>query len=75
MELFPNPASEMVSVRVEDEIQQIVVFNVQGQEMFRRDYEGIEQTNLDVSALAAGVYMISVQTTEEIITERLVFHR
>ncbi|MEL6972404.1 MAG: S8 family serine peptidase [Bacteroidota bacterium] len=75
MELYPNPASDVVSVRVEDDIQQIVVFNVQGQEMFRRDYEGIEQTNLDVSTLAAGVYMISVQTTEELITERLVIHR
>ncbi|MEL6660552.1 MAG: T9SS type A sorting domain-containing protein [Bacteroidota bacterium] len=75
MELYPNPASDIVSVRVEDDIQQIIVHNVQGQEMFRRDYEGIEQTNLDVSALAAGVYMISVQTTEELITERLVIHR
>lgn len=75
MELFPNPASDMVSVRVADEIQQIIVFNVQGQEMLRRDYEGIEQANLDVSSLAAGVYMISVQTEEELITERLVIHR
>lgn len=75
VELFPNPATDIVSVRVADEIQQIIVHNVAGQEMFRRDYEGIEQTSLDVSMLAAGVYMISVQTQEELVTERLVIHR
>ncbi len=76
MKIFPNPASEMVSVRVDDEIQQVTVFNVQGQQMFRRDYnEGTDRVNLDVSALATGVYMISVQTEDELITERLVIHR
>ena len=46
-----------------------------GQEIVRRDYQGIEQANLDVSNLAAGMYLISVQTEEELITERLVIQR
>ena len=77
IELFPNPASDVVSVRIMDEINQITVFNIQGQEIFRRSYEGMEQTtlDLDVSQLAAGAYLISIQTQEEIITERLVIHR
>ena len=75
VELFPNPASDLVSVRVDDEISQVVIYNVQGREMFRRSYEGIKQANLDVSTLAAGIYLISIQTKEELITERLMIHR
>lgn len=75
MKIFPNPASDMVSVRVDDEIQNVTVYNVQGQQMFYREYEGTDRVNLDVSALATGVYMISVQTEDELITERMVIHR
>ncbi len=75
IELSPNPAGDIVSIRVADEINQVAIYSVQGQEIFRRSYEGIEQVTLDVNTLAEGIYMISVQTEEELITERLVIHR
>ncbi len=75
MELSPNPAGDIVSIRVADEINQVAIYSVQGQEIFRRSYEGIDQVTLDVNTLAEGIYMISVQTEEELITERLVIHR
>ncbi len=75
LELFPNPAFDIVTVRVDDEINQVSIFSIQGQELFRRSYGGIEQATLDVSKLAAGAYLISIQTEEEIITERLVIYR
>ncbi len=73
--LSPNPASDLVSVRVADEMSLITVFNMHGQEVLRRQYEGVDQANLDVRKLGAGVYLINVQTEEEVITERLVIHR
>lgn len=75
VQLTPNPASDIVSVRTHDAIDQITVFSVDGREIFRRSYEGVEQTNLDVRTLPAGVYLISVRTEEELVTERLVIHR
>ncbi|MEM9258151.1 MAG: S8 family serine peptidase, partial [Bacteroidota bacterium] len=75
IELFPNPATDIVSVRAADEISQISVLSINGQEIFRRSYEGIEQVSLDIGKLAAGVYLINVQTSEELLTERLVIHR
>ncbi len=75
VELFPNPASDAVLVRVADEISEIVVFSMDGRQLFRRSYAGIEQANLDVSTLPAGVYLVSVRTAEEVVTERLVIHR
>lgn len=75
VELFPNPASDLVTVRTADEISQITVFSVHGQEVLRHSYQGNGQATLDVSTLAAGVYLISVQTDEELITERLLIQR
>ncbi len=75
VELYPNPALDLVSVRVADEINQISIFSIQGQEIFRRNYEGVNQTMLEVENLLPGVYLINVQTQEEIITERLVIQR
>ncbi|MEM8906570.1 MAG: S8 family serine peptidase [Bacteroidota bacterium] len=75
IELFPNPTSDVVTVRVTDQINQIAIYNVQGQQVLHRNYEGIEQTLLDVSTLATGIYLISIQTEEELLTERLVIQR
>lgn len=75
VQLFPNPASDLVTVQVTEEINHIIIFNIQGQEIFRGNYEGIQQTTLDVSHFAAGAYLISIQTNEEIITERMLINR
>lgn len=72
VKLYPNPALDVVSVRVTDEINQISIFNIQGQEIFRRSYEGSNQATLEVDGIAPGIYLINIQTKEEIITERLV---
>ncbi|MEM1218023.1 MAG: S8 family serine peptidase [Bacteroidota bacterium] len=73
--LTPNPTSDIVNLRVADEFSSIMVFNMQGQLVMQRDFEGITGTTLDVSSLSTGVYMINVQTEEELLTERLVIHR
>ncbi|MEM6724805.1 MAG: S8 family serine peptidase [Bacteroidota bacterium] len=75
VELFPNPTSDLVTVRVLDEIQQITVFNIQGQVMFNRMYGNLMQTDLNVSRFVPGVYLIMVQTDEEVVTERLIIQR
>lgn len=73
--LSPNPTSDLVNVRVADEMSLITVFNMHGQEVLRRQYEGVDQATLDVRKLGAGVYLVNIQTEEEVITERLVIHR
>ncbi|MEL6864603.1 MAG: S8 family serine peptidase [Bacteroidota bacterium] len=75
IKLFPNPASGLVSVSIAEEIKQIIIFSIQGKEMFRRTYEGMDQTNIDVSQLPVGAYLISIQTEEELISKRLIIHR
>lgn len=75
VELFPNPSSEQVTIRVADDIEQISVYNLQGQEILRQSYEGVKQTTLDINKLAVGAYLIQIQTEDELLTERLIIQR
>jgi len=72
--LFPNPASRITSVRVGEEINKISIYTIQGQRVLERQYNGVNQTTLDVSGLANGTYFISIETEEERTTERLIIH-
>ncbi|MEM9547861.1 MAG: S8 family serine peptidase [Bacteroidota bacterium] len=75
VEMYPNPASDVLMIRVQDEMSQIRIFNIQGQEVIRQSYKDVDEASLDVSNLSSGAYLISIQTVEEIITERLIIQR
>ncbi len=73
--LFPNPAADIISVRVGEEIKNITIQSIHGQKVFTQNYNGVEQTNVNVSSLVNGAYFITVQTEEETTTERLIIHK
>lgn len=75
IDIYPNPASDFITINVEDEIQQIRILNINGQEVYRNDFNGLEGASLDVSKIVKGTYIISVQTTEEVMTQRLIIQR
>jgi len=75
IEVYPNPASDFVSIRTVDEISNITIYSIHGQKMLSRMYQNVDEINLDVSNLTTGAYIISIQTEEEIITDRLVINR
>ena len=56
--IYPNPASSKITVKGFP-MQQIEVFNTLGQKVLNETCHG-EETSLDVSSLAAGVYVLRV---------------
>lgn len=73
--LFPNPATDLITVRVGEEIRNITIYSIHGQKVFNQDYSEVEQTSLDIRNLVNGAYFISVQTEEETTTERLMIQK
>lgn len=73
--ISPNPATGVISVGVDDAMREITVFTVDGKQLMQRSYDGVLQTTLDVSDLPSGIYILSVKTDEEMVTERLVIRR
>ena len=77
VELFPNPATDEVNVKLSDFIGQPVtinIFNVNGQvvKQLQLDevYEGVQ--NIDVNALNNGTYLMRIESAENVVSRKFV---
>lgn len=72
MTIAPNPAvgSFIVSTK-EMLIEQIQVFDLQGQLMINNHYQGDNRVKIDVSALSTGMYIVKTNVEEGVITQRV----
>ena len=69
--MFPNPATEQVMFRSDYRMEQISLRNLLGQEVMTRANAGLD-TQLNVSTLPQGVYLIVVETEEGVWRQKLV---
>ena len=68
--IYPNPASESLSIKAAD-IQQVVLYNVVGQQVYR--FQGSTDTlKVNTSSLEAGIYTVSVTTATGKTSRRIV---
>jgi hypothetical protein len=82
MELFPNPATERLTVRTRiealtrGESAYMTIYRVDGSLIWRQAYKPLPgewaEEQLDVSRLSPGFYFVSVHAGKEIITRRFV---
>jgi len=75
VQIVPNPATNVVSLRVHDDMKEVQVYSTDGKLIMQRTYNGVNQTTLNVSTLPSGIYLVHVVTTEETVTERMVIRR
>ena len=74
IELFPNPASEGVSLQFDQPITgAIVIYDAAGREVMARSVRG-SACSLDLRGLKTGIYSVEVQSGTEVIREQLVVH-
>lgn len=75
VQLFPNPASEMVSVRLEEghQFNNLRVMNAQGKLVYTQQIqEGQQMLTLDLSNRPKGLYFISVEGNNNVALTKLV---
>jgi subtilisin family serine protease/chitodextrinase len=75
VQITPNPASEMITVRAFDPILEISILSIDGKQLMHRTFDGVEQATLRIANLPTGVYIVSVLTDEERNAERVVIRR
>ena len=73
--LTPNPATDLLQVRVDEEIREISVITLDGRTLMTRRFAGQTTATLKVADLPTGMYVISVLTEEERVAERVVIRR
>jgi len=76
--IYPNPAKQVAVISYQSAVSskqpiELVVVDALGREVYRETSQAQNlRTNLNVSKLAAGVYLIKVQDGEQTATKRLV---
>ena len=61
LKIYPNPATDMVTLYSDDNISSVEILNVSGQQLYNAKYNTNSLT-LDISAYSAGMYFIRVHS-------------
>lgn len=66
--LYPNPVEDMLHIESEEAVRSIHIYNIYGTEVA----SATATTEIDLSGLPAGVYMVRVATTKGVATHKIV---
>lgn len=64
--IFPNPASDLLQITADDLISEYQVFHADGQLVYSGNANGTRSVRIDTAALSQGYYFISVKTTRSV---------
>lgn len=73
--VFPNPATDNVTISSDQIINDIAVFNAAGSLMFQSDELNVKSNTQDLSELPEGIYMIRVSFTDNTYTSQKIMIR
>jgi hypothetical protein len=69
-QLYPNPASDHVVISMDTAIDQLLLFDMNGQ-MVKNEIVGKPHYRLDLSALQSGMYLVKIQSGKNHIVRKL----
>lgn len=73
--IYPNPANDkiyIVNTMEAFEKGSVIIFNVQGQEKITRIFQDKNVMEVELGALAKGIYFVQIQTKEMNVTKKIV---
>ena len=71
MEVYPNPASDRVTIKSASTIENLEIYNQLGQ-LVKQHKVNSNLVNLDVSGLKSGIYFIKAYSSNKVSTRKLV---
>ncbi len=72
--MFPNPAQGEVTLLADDNILNVSVYNLLGQQIETLDLNKTSQYQLNTSGLAAEVYVLKIKTEKGLVNKRLIIN-
>ncbi|WP_435578005.1 T9SS type A sorting domain-containing protein [Gilvibacter sp.] len=69
--MYPNPANDVVTVKAQNEIQNVTFFNILGQKVLEVAPNALSQ-EINVATLKAGVYVVNVTSDAQVGSYRLI---
>ena len=68
---FPNPVTNKLTLKAQQNIQNVSVFNMLGQEVMRTEMN-LQSGELDMSSLQSGAYFVKVSINDTVETLRII---
>jgi hypothetical protein len=62
---YPNPVTNMLNIETSDTISEVAVFNVLGQQVFRKDND-LNTAQIDMSGFSKGAYFVKVKIKDTV---------
>ncbi len=70
-QVYPNPANDFIFITHSDQLREITLYDLSGKELLRKTISGNE-SELNVSSLNAGVYLLTFAADNKSITKRII---
>ena len=69
--IYPNPATNFITISAEENIEQIAIFDIKGSLIFSKSYQ-LNNTSINVSDFAKGVYTVKIISKENSSVQQLI---
>ncbi len=69
--IYPNPASDFITIQAEENIYEISIFNQQGQLILQEESK-LQQMRINISDLPAGLYTLKLKAEDRVILKKLI---
>jgi hypothetical protein len=73
--LYPNPASNLITVTSVSSMTHITVTNYVGQMVYKSKLNKATRVELNTSSYQAGVYLVKIDTENSVVTRRVIIRR
>ena len=72
--MYPNPARESVTILTDDNMMNVSIHNLLGQQIETIALDGISKCTLNTSDLSSGVYVVKIKTEKGLVAKQLVVY-
>jgi len=74
LNIFPNPASNIVIIKMDDEIEieNVEIYNLLGKKVYTHKTSNQQNTEINISNLSKGMYVVKVKVNNFIISKKLI---
>lgn len=72
LSVYPNPVNDVVNIANANALRQISIVDLNGRTVKTQTFSGVSDSTIDVSELAAGMYMMTVATDSGIATHKII---
>ncbi|KUJ50479.1 T9SS type A sorting domain-containing protein [Chryseobacterium sp. JAH] len=74
IKIYPNPAKDFVHINHLPKESTVTIFDVVGRKIFSRKYSQ-SNISIDTSTFANGIYVLQIDSTEDVYSEKLIINK